>query len=66
MTETILDKIKAYKLDEIAKRKKSCRLVDVEASARAAAPLRGFSHSLAAAAKTGYALIAEIKKAWVL
>jgi len=63
MTETILDKIKAYKLDEIAERKKSCRLVDVEASARAATPLRGFSHSLAAAAKTGYALIAEIKKA---
>ena len=63
MTETILDKIKAYKLDEIAERKKNCRLVDVEASARAATPLRGFSHSLAAAAKTGYALIAEIKKA---
>ncbi len=46
MTETILDKIKAYKLDEIAERKKNCRLVDVEASARAATPLRGFSHSL--------------------
>ena len=63
MTETILDKIKAYKLDEIAQRKKSCPLVEVEASARAATPLRGFAHSLAAAAKIGYALIAEIKKA---
>ena len=63
MTETILDKIKAYKLLEIAERKQARSLVDVEEAARAAGPLRGFADSLSAAAKTGYALIAEVKKA---
>jgi len=63
MTETILDKIKAYKLLEIAERKQTRSLVDVEEAARAAGPLRGFADSLSAAAKTGYALIAEVKKA---
>ena len=63
MTETILDKIKAYKLLEISERKQARSLVDVEEAARAAGPLRGFADSLSAAAKTGYALIAEVKKA---
>ena len=63
MTETILDKIKAYKLEEIAARKAAVSLAEVEAAARDAGPLRGFARSLKQAAQTGYALIAEVKKA---
>jgi indole-3-glycerol phosphate synthase len=63
MTDTILDKIKAYKLEEIAARKAAVSLAEVEAAARAASPLRGFASRLKEAAQTGYALIAEIKKA---
>ena len=63
MTETILEKIKAYKLTEVAERKKLRSLYDVETAARAASPLRGFAENLNIAARTGYALIAEIKKA---
>jgi indole-3-glycerol phosphate synthase len=59
MTETILDKIKAYKLEEIAARKAAVSLREVEA----ASPLRGFASRLKEAAQTGYALIAEVKKA---
>jgi indole-3-glycerol phosphate synthase len=46
MTETILDKIKAYKLEEIAARKAAVSLAEVEAAARDAGPLRGFASSL--------------------
>ena len=63
MTDTILYKIKAYKLEEIAARKAAVSLAEVEAAARAASPLRGFASRLKEAAQTGYALIAEIKKA---
>ena len=63
MTDTILDKIKAYKLEEIAARKAAVSLAEVEAAARAASPLRGFASRLKEAAQTGYALIAEVKKA---
>lgn len=63
MTETILDKIKAYKLEEIAARKAAVSLAEVEAAARDSGPLRGFASSLKQAAQTGYALIAEVKKA---
>ena len=63
MTETILEKIKAYKLIEVAKRKQMCGLSDLETAARAASPLRGFAANLTTAARTGYALIAEVKKA---
>ena len=38
MTETILDKIKSYKLEEIAARKAAVSLREVEAAAHAAAP----------------------------
>ncbi len=63
MTETILDRIKAYKLEEIAADKQIKTLGDVEAEARNAPPLRHFSEALHAQAREGYGLIAEIKKA---
>ena len=59
----ILDRIKAYKLEEIAAAKASRPLAEVEARARAADAPRGFARALAEKAATGYALIAEIKKA---
>jgi indole-3-glycerol phosphate synthase len=60
----ILDKIKAYKLEEVATRKAACPLAAVEAAARAAPPVRPFHGALAAAQSAGrYGLIAEIKKA---
>lgn len=59
----ILDKIKAYKLDEIAAARAARPLADVEAAARAASAPRGFARALDRAAETGPALIAEIKKA---
>ncbi len=60
---TILDRIKTYKLQEIAARKSARPLPLVEEAARAASAPRGFAAALTAAAKTGYGLIAEIKKA---
>lgn len=63
MTKTILDKIKAYKLEEIAADKVAKSLSDLEAEARAAAPVRPFADALIQAATAGYGLIAEVKKA---
>ncbi len=60
---TILDRIKAYKLDEIAARKATIPLADIEEAARAAPAPRGFARALHEAAASGYGLIAEIKKA---
>lgn len=60
---TVLDRIKAYKLEEIAAAKAARPLSEVEAAARAADPARGFAEALERAAETGYGLIAEIKKA---
>lgn len=60
---TILDRIKAYKLEEVAQAKAATPLAEEEAAARAAAPPRGFARALRDAATTGYGLIAEIKKA---
>ena len=60
---TVLDRIKAYKLEEIAAAKAARPLGDIEAAARAAEPPRGFHAALSDAAQTGYGLIAEIKKA---
>ncbi len=59
----ILDKIKTYKLEEVAARKAARPLSDVEAAAQQAPPTRGFAQSLSNAAREGYGLIAEIKKA---
>ncbi len=59
----ILERIKAYKLDEVAARKSARPLTEVEAAARAAPAPRGFCGALRRASKTGYGLIAEIKKA---
>ena len=63
MTETILDKIKAYKLQEVAADKAHKSLEAVEAEAKAAPPVRPFAESLHIASTEGYGLIAEIKKA---
>jgi len=60
---TILDRIKAYKLEEVAQAKALRPLADLEAAARSAAPPRGFARALREATLTGYGLIAEIKKA---
>jgi indole-3-glycerol phosphate synthase len=60
----VLDHIKAYKLEEVAARKAARPLGAVEASAKAAPPVRPFHGALAAAEAAGrYGLIAEIKKA---
>jgi len=63
MTDTILDKIKAYKLEEVAADKAAKPLDQVEADARDAGPVRPFAKALFEASRDGYGLIAEIKKA---
>ena len=63
MTETVLDKIKAYKLEEVAADKAAKPLAEVEAEAKAADPTRGFANALRMASREGYGLIAEVKKA---
>ncbi len=59
----VLDKIKAYKLEHIAACKTARPMVEVEAAAKAASPVRGFADALSKASVTGYGLIAEVKKA---
>jgi indole-3-glycerol phosphate synthase len=59
----ILEKIKAYKLDEIAAQKRALPIKDLEDMAHEASPVRGFAATLKRASKAGYGLIAEIKKA---
>ena len=59
----ILDRIKAYKLEEVAAAKSARPLASLETEAKTAAPPRGFAAALTNAATTGYGLIAEIKKA---
>jgi indole-3-glycerol phosphate synthase len=60
---TILDRIKAYKLADVAARKAARPLAAVERAARDAPAPRGFASALRRAAAQGYGLIAEIKKA---
>ena len=60
----ILDKIEAYKREEIAKAKRERPLPVIEAAAKAAPAPRGFANAIRATlARGAYALIAEIKKA---
>jgi indole-3-glycerol phosphate synthase len=60
---TILDRIKAYKLEEVAAAKAALPLADLEQQAEAAPATRGFAAALNSATRQGYGLIAEIKKA---
>jgi len=62
-TPSILDKIKTYKLEEIAADKAAAPLEEVETAARAQTAPRGFHEALVEASKIDYGLIAEIKKA---
>ena len=63
MTKTILDTIKEYKLKEIERDKKLLSTSDIEELAKSALPVRKFCEAIKLAQKTGYGLIAEIKKA---
>ena len=63
MTQTILEKIKAYKLEEIAADKAAVPLEEMEARAKAAPPVRPFAEALFDASIENYGLISEIKKA---
>ena len=60
---TILERIKTYKLEEVAARKAAKPLSQVQALAEEAPAPRGFANALRAASAKGYGLIAEIKKA---
>lgn len=60
---SVLDRIKAYKLGEIAAAKARQSWADLDAQARAADRPRGFAAALDRAAESGWGLIAEIKKA---
>ncbi|WP_421695049.1 indole-3-glycerol phosphate synthase TrpC [Aestuariivirga sp.] len=61
---TILDKIAAYKREEVARAKQALPRSELEARAKAAPPVRGFAKALDAKRAQGqWGLIAEIKKA---
>ncbi len=62
-TPTILEKIKAYKLEEIAAAKAERPIDELESLAHEAPAVRPFAKALLQAGKQGYGLIAEIKKA---
>lgn len=59
----ILDRIRTYKLQEIADRRCARPLSDLEAEARQASPPRGFARALRETGQSRPALIAEIKRA---
>jgi indole-3-glycerol phosphate synthase len=59
----VLDRICATTRAETARRRIARPLAEVEAAARQASPVRGFKAALERASRSGYGLIAEIKKA---
>ena len=59
----VLDRIRDYKLADVAARKIARPMAAIEDAAKAAPPVRPFADRLIQASKTGYGLIAEIKKA---
>ena len=59
----ILEKIKEYKLEEVKNAKLALPIKDLEDIALEADSVRFFADSLKNATKSGYGLIAEIKKA---
>ena len=62
---TILGRIKAYKLEEVAARKAARPLAAVEEAARAAPAPRGFARALSEAAATGYGRTGHTAKSGV-
>ena len=58
-----LERIRAYKMDEVAARKAARPQAEILAAARAAPPPRDFVDALRRAATRGYGLVAEIKRA---
>lgn len=63
MTASVLQKIKAYKLEDVAKRRAARPIDEVERAAKKASAPRGFASALKTATQDGYGLIAEVKKA---
>ncbi len=59
----VLARICADKYDHMALRKRERPLSEIEATAKAASPPRGFEKALRTASVSGYGLIAEIKRA---
>ncbi len=60
---SILDDIRAYKLEDVARRKAERSMAAIESAARDAERPRDFHDALRTASARGYGLIAEIKKA---
>ncbi len=60
---SVLERIMAYKAEEVAAGKAERPQDAIERAAAAASPVRGFADALAQASIEGYGLIAEIKKA---
>ncbi|MEO8530609.1 MAG: indole-3-glycerol phosphate synthase TrpC [Deltaproteobacteria bacterium] len=60
---TVLDRIKDYKLRDVAERKAMRSFADVAQAAKAADAPRGFANALRQAEVSGFGLIAEVKKA---
>ncbi|MGB3710500.1 MAG: indole-3-glycerol phosphate synthase TrpC [Erythrobacter sp.] len=58
-----LEEICAAKRDEVVRRKRAASIVDLKVAAAAQSAPRGFEHHLRNRAQTGFALIAEIKRA---
>jgi len=63
MTRSVLDRIREYKLEDLARRKSARPIAGIEAVAKSAPPTRGFADALRWRSRTGYGLICEIKKA---